>query len=889
MVVQGAAADCGDGLDTDAEDGDLGSGWIQFLDPADSELPEVLGKLGPYEVVEFLGRGGMGLVLKARDPSLDRMVAIKVLTPALAHGATARRRFAREAKAVAAVGNEHIVAIHAVDEFRGLPYLVMQYVPGRSLQDRLDASGPLEIKEILRIGTQAARALAAAHAQGVVHRDIKPANILLENCIERVKLTDFGLARAIDDASVTQSGVIAGTPQYMAPEQARGEPVAAGADLFSLGAVLYAMAAGRPPFRGDSAMAVLKRVCEIPHRPVRELNPDVPGWLEALIDRLLAKDPADRFQTATEVADFLEKGLAHLQQPAMVPPPVVPVVNRHSAQLLDLDPVMKKPVARSHRKFAMVASLLLLVGAGFGASEAAGLTQVSDFVATILRIKTAEGTLVIKCSDPGVKVQVDGKDLVIAGTGLQEIRLKSGTHRLAVTKDGRPVRNEIVSVARGGKEIVNVSLEATEPVHMGENRVPRDMFTPPSHAMQCMACHSNLQSSNPDVESRFLGHRLPASHPPLDRLSVYADRAHDLFASSTPHGVAARGLIWSLAFAPDGKRLAIGQQGIDNRSSTLRVWDLAKDCEIACFARPAGYRSVAFSSDGQTLAAGSLDGALKTCETGFWNTLVEQANGSPISAVAFLPNSSIVAAGGWDGQVKFYDPRAKIASHHVVYPSFVYAIAFSPDGSTLAVAGEGKMIQLYDVATIRLKAVLQGHTHAVESLDFSPDGKLLASAGGYTVRIWDVATAKTAGEDIHDNPEVLCVRFSPDGKLLAISDGDSERLHSTGQETEITLYEVASRTVIRRLQGHANSVYALAFSPDGKILASGSLDQTIKLWDTGTGGLCETIVPGEKSKTEAGSQDAPANAAAIKRWPNEGYVGRMRRRGPGVDAIPRIP
>ncbi len=133
--------------------------------------------------------------------------------------------------------------------------------------------------------------------------------------MERVKLTDFGLARVIDDASVTQSGVIAGTPQYMAPEQARGEPVAAPADLFSLGVVLYAMAAGRPPFRADSAMAVLKRVCEMPHRPIREINPDVPDWLENLIDRLLAKEPADRLSSATQVADLLERGLAHLQQP----------------------------------------------------------------------------------------------------------------------------------------------------------------------------------------------------------------------------------------------------------------------------------------------------------------------------------------------------------------------------------------------------------------------------------------------------------------------------------------------------------------------------------------------------------------------------------------------
>ena len=223
----------------EADLADSSNPWLEFLDPPLPDQPETLGRLGPYQVIEVLGQGGMGVVLKAHDPALDRTVAIKVLTPALAHGATARRRFAREARAVAAVGHEHIVAIHAVDEFRGLPYLVMQYIPGRSLQERLDATGPLEVKEILRVGTQAARALAAAHAQGVVHRDIKPANILLENCIERVKLTDFGLARAIDDASLTQSGVIAGTPQYMAPEQARGEPVDARSDLFSL--ALYSM------------------------------------------------------------------------------------------------------------------------------------------------------------------------------------------------------------------------------------------------------------------------------------------------------------------------------------------------------------------------------------------------------------------------------------------------------------------------------------------------------------------------------------------------------------------------------------------------------------------------------------------------------------------------
>src|SRR5438132_9132194 len=192
---------------------------LDFLDP--SENPNHLGRLGTYEVIEVIGRGGMGVVLKAFDSALHRFVAIKVLAPELASSATNRKRFSREARAAAAGSHERVVAVHAVDEAKGLPYLVMEYVRGMSLQERLDASGWLEVQEILRIGMQTANGLAAAHKQGLIHRDIKPANILLENGVERVKITDFGLARTVDDASVTQTGILAGTPQYMAPEQTR--------------------------------------------------------------------------------------------------------------------------------------------------------------------------------------------------------------------------------------------------------------------------------------------------------------------------------------------------------------------------------------------------------------------------------------------------------------------------------------------------------------------------------------------------------------------------------------------------------------------------------------------------------------------------------------------
>jgi serine/threonine-protein kinase len=292
---------------------------FDFLDPADD--PAHLGCLGPFGITAVLGRGGMGIVFKGMDVALNRPVAIKVLSPHFASSGAARKRFAREAQAAAAVVHEHVVAIHRVDTWKGLPYLVMSLVDGRSLQERLDAEGSLGLREILRIGMQTAAALAAAHAQGLVHRDVKPANILLENGVERVKITDFGLARAVDDASLTQSGVIAGTPHYMAPEQAQGESVDHRADLFSLGSVLYALCTGHPPFRANSAMAVLRRVCDEQPRPVRSLNPDVPLWLAAVIDKLLAKDPTDRYQTAAEVADLLEGCLAHMQQPDIHPLP----------------------------------------------------------------------------------------------------------------------------------------------------------------------------------------------------------------------------------------------------------------------------------------------------------------------------------------------------------------------------------------------------------------------------------------------------------------------------------------------------------------------------------------------------------------------------------------
>ena len=301
------------------EDGTGKSAHPPFLAPSDN--PAMLGRLGEFDVLEVIGRGGMGIVFKGYDHELNRWIAIKVLGPQYAENAAARKRFAREAQAAAAVVHPHVIGIHAVDAAHQPPYFVMPFVPGESLQQRIDRVGLLDVADVLRIGQQVAEGLAAAHAQGLVHRDIKPANILLERNVERVVITDFGLARAMDDASLTQSGVIAGTPQFMSPEKARGDSVDARTDLFSLGSVMYAMLTGHPPFRADTPWAALRRVTDQTPRPLREINAAVPDWLEAIITKLHAKSADARFTSASEVTELVKSCLAHLEQPSVIPLP----------------------------------------------------------------------------------------------------------------------------------------------------------------------------------------------------------------------------------------------------------------------------------------------------------------------------------------------------------------------------------------------------------------------------------------------------------------------------------------------------------------------------------------------------------------------------------------
>lgn len=283
--------------------------------------PEMLGRLGNYDIEFEIGRGGMGVVYKAFDADLNRPVAIKIMSPLLAGRGVARERFAREARAAAAVLHPNVIAIYGVATTDKVPYLVMPFIKGPSIEQLVEEHGPVPEHDLVCFAMQMAAGLAAAHAQGVIHRDIKPANILIENGVGRVVITDFGLARAESEVSMTQTGWFAGTPAYMSPEQAKGHECDSRSDLFSLGSVMYYMATGRVPFRGEQPMAVLERIRNESPPPVQQLNSRISKTLADLIEWLLEKDPHKRVQSAAILHQLLEQFLAHLHDPRSIERP----------------------------------------------------------------------------------------------------------------------------------------------------------------------------------------------------------------------------------------------------------------------------------------------------------------------------------------------------------------------------------------------------------------------------------------------------------------------------------------------------------------------------------------------------------------------------------------
>jgi serine/threonine protein kinase len=482
-----------------------------FLAPP--QAPDELGRLGPYRVLEVLGAGGMGVVFRAEDPMLQRLVALKAMLPGMAAVPNAKQRFLREARMAAAIRHDHVVAIYQVGEDRGVPWLAMEFLEGEPLDERLKREKALSVAEVVRIGQEVAEGLEAAHERGQIHRDIKPANIWLEGKRGRAKILDFGLARSAEGSSnLTQSGAIVGTPAYMAPEQAQGKPVDHRGDLFSLGCVLYRMAAGRPAFQGADTISTLLAVATAhPPTPAR-VNPTVPVGLSDLITRMLAKAPGDRPTSAREVAETLER-LSRPKAPKEAPPPrkapppnrptpppppkrpvsanpappkrppapgdtipqaPPPVAPRRATPAPSAEPplaIQPKDVVRPRRSCAgLAATAVLLLGS---------LALVGGGIAFFLTYgEPGHGTLALESDADDVQVRVSraGEQVAVLDAKTNpEVSLAVGAYDLELIggKEGQKLQSARVVLARGGREFAKVTTDSpTVPVPDGTAGAP---------------------------------------------------------------------------------------------------------------------------------------------------------------------------------------------------------------------------------------------------------------------------------------------------------------------------------------------------------------------------------------------------------------------------------
>jgi formylglycine-generating enzyme required for sulfatase activity/serine/threonine protein kinase len=428
-----------------------------FLAPP--EAADELGRMGLYRVLQVLGKGGMGIVFRAEDPQLNRMVALKVMLPEMADAESGRERFLREARAMAAIKHDHIVSIYQVGEDRGVPFLAMEFLEGETLESRLRRDGKLPLTEVLRIGSQIAGALAEAHHRGLIHRDIKPSNLWLEDLGERavptdrvrLKMLDFGLARAIQGPpALTQQGMIVGSPEYMAPEQVEGKALDHRCDLFSLGCVLYRMSTGESPFQRADLISTLRAVVGKDPIAPHELEPNVPPALSKLIQELLAKDPAKRPESAQAVAEALAR-MAVAVQPFVPSTEAVDSPPRHSDSTTQPTQALKSPTNIKRR---------WLIGAGVAACGLLAFTLL--WAGGVIRVKTTEGIVVIYVNEPNPDVYVDGEMITVTwdnGGRIAQVRIMPGTHQIEVKKDGFTVQGKELTLKDGAHEILTARLE----------------------------------------------------------------------------------------------------------------------------------------------------------------------------------------------------------------------------------------------------------------------------------------------------------------------------------------------------------------------------------------------------------------------------------------------